>query len=94
MSNDDPRDLAHTTREHPGESIEDSRNWPGLILVALGMAALGLTLTGAGYGFAGWAWIGAAVCATCLVLGASLVVAEHRRVKKLDGAGLAVQFGH
>ncbi len=30
-----PLDRAHTTREHPGESIDDTRNWPGLGLIGL-----------------------------------------------------------
>lgn len=94
MSNDDPRDLAHTTREHPGESIEDSRNWPGYLLVAIGMLSLGLTLVAAGYGFSGWAWIAGAVCIVSLVLGVGLVVAEHLRVKRLDNAALTHQMGH
>lgn len=94
MNNNDPRDLAHTTREHPGEAIADSRNWPGYALVAVGIIALGLTLVAAGYGFAGWAWIGAVVCVVTLSIGTALVLLEHRRVKRLDHTALADQVGH
>ncbi|KAF0846905.1 hypothetical protein [Nocardia caishijiensis] len=74
-------DESRTMRPHAGESIEDTRNWPGLILIGLGLALLGITLTAAGYGFGGWAVIGGLACAVCLLTGTALVVAEHRRVK-------------
>ncbi|WP_305091587.1 hypothetical protein [Prescottella sp. R16] len=90
----DPRDLAHTTREHPGEAIADSRNWPGYALIGIAIVTLGLTLVAAGYGFAGWAWIAGIACAASLVVGTLLVLAEHRRVKRLDEAGLTDQRGH
>ncbi|MGW6728546.1 hypothetical protein ACWF9G_21815 [Nocardia sp. NPDC055029] len=79
--NDHFPDDARTARPHAGESIEDTRNWPGLILVALGIVLLGVTLTGAGYGFEGWAFITGTLCAICLIGGALLVFGEHRRVK-------------
>ncbi|MDO3646339.1 hypothetical protein [Nocardia mangyaensis] len=74
-------DESRTIRPHAGESIEDTRNWPGLALVAVGLVLLALTLTAAGYGFAGWAVIAGALCAVCLLGGIGIVVAEHRRVK-------------
>nr|WP_181697198.1 hypothetical protein [Nocardia sp. GTS18] len=74
-------DDSRTIRPHAGESIEDTRNWPGLILIGVGLALLGITLTAAGYGFGGWAIIGGVACAACLLAGTTLVVAEHRRVK-------------
>lgn len=94
MNDNDPRDLAHTTREHPGEAIEDSRNWPGYGLIGIAIVALGLTLVAAGYGFAGWAWITGIICAASLLTGTLLVLAEHRRIKRLDNASLFDQRGH
>ncbi|CAM3051044.1 membrane protein [Prescottella defluvii] len=94
MNSNDPRDLAHTTREHPGEAIEDSRNWPGYALIGIAIVALGLTLVAAGYGFAGWAWIAGIVCGCALVAGTVLVLTEHQRVKRLDNASLGDQRGH
>ncbi len=41
MNTNDPRDLAHTTREHPGEAIEDARNWPGYALIGVAIVTLG-----------------------------------------------------
>ncbi|MGF7124362.1 hypothetical protein [Rhodococcus sp. BE178] len=56
--------------------------------------ALGLTLVAAGYGFAGWAWIAGIICGGALLVGTALVLAEDRRVKRLDNASLTDQLGH
>ncbi|MFD4462580.1 hypothetical protein [Nocardia sp. NPDC058480] len=87
-------DNARTTRTHAGESIRDTRNWPGLILAALGLVLLAVTLTAAGYGFAGWAVLAGVACAVCLVMGIGLVVAEHRWVKAQEGLALGEPRGH
>ncbi|TCJ89729.1 hypothetical protein [Nocardia alba] len=87
-------DDARTTRTHAGESIEDTRNWPGLILAAIGLVLLGLTLTAAGYGFGGWAVIAGVACAACLLGGIGLVILEHRRVKAQEGLPLTEPRGH
>lgn len=73
-------DQSRTSRNRAGEMIEDTRDWPGLILMFLGLVAVGLTLTAAGYGFAGWAVVGSIVAVLCLVIGAVLIALEHRRV--------------
>ncbi|MEU4311346.1 hypothetical protein [Nocardia sp. NPDC024068] len=87
-------DDARTTRSHAGESIEDTRNWPGIILAALGIVLVGLTLTAAGYGFAGWAIVAGILGGVCLVAGVLIVVAEHRRIKVAEGASLREPRGH
>ncbi len=87
-------DDARTTRTHAGESIRDTRNWPGLILVGVGLVLVGVTLTAAGYGFEGWAVIAGVACALCLVVGAGLVIAEHRRVKAREELALGEPRGH
>jgi hypothetical protein len=92
--NERPQDDARTIRGHAGEAITDSRNWPGYFLIAAGIAALGATLVGAGYGFEGWAVIGAIICVVCLIGGATLVLLERKRVKALDGESLSDQEGH
>lgn len=91
---DDAREPATVAREHPGEAIEDTRNWPGYGLIGVAIVTLGMTLVAAGYGFQGWAWIAGAICAFSLVLGTTLVLHEHRRVKRLDAAGVLYPFGH
>jgi hypothetical protein len=87
-------DDSRTTRNYAGESIADTRNWPGVILFALGIVLLALTLTAAGYGFGGWAIIGGIACALCLVGGALLVLAEHRRLRKSEGRAPMESRGH
>ncbi|MTE15702.1 hypothetical protein [Nocardia aurantiaca] len=87
-------DRARTTRSHAGESMVDARNWPGLILFALGIAALVATLAAAGYGFAGRAIVAGVICVVCLTLGAALVIIEHRRVKHREGRNLGDPGGH
>ncbi|MFC9518097.1 hypothetical protein ACFTSD_20405 [Nocardiaceae bacterium NPDC056970] len=86
-----PAPVAH---DHPGEAIADTRNWPGYALVGVAIVTLGMALVAAGYGFAGWAWIAGTICAVSLVLGSALVLAEHRRVKRLDAAGVAFPYGY
>ncbi|MFI1464098.1 hypothetical protein [Nocardia carnea] len=87
-------DDSRTTRSHAGESIEVARNWPGIILTAIGIVLVALTLTAAGYGFEGWAVIAGICGGVCLVAGIALVVVEHRRVKTGEGASLREQRGH
>ncbi|MEV6279543.1 hypothetical protein [Nocardia sp. NPDC051832] len=79
-------DHERTTRSHAGETLEDTRNWPGIVLVMLGIVGLALTVTAAGYGFAGWAIIGGIATVVCLAVGTFLVFAEHRRVRKEETA--------
>ncbi|RVW02173.1 hypothetical protein EGT50_10320 [Rhodococcus xishaensis] len=81
-------------RDHPGEAIEDSRNWPGYGLIGIAIVTLGMTLVAAGYGFRGWALITGVICAVSLVLGTTWVLIEHRRVKRLDAAGVLYPYGH
>ncbi|MEU1983209.1 hypothetical protein [Nocardia sp. NPDC019395] len=87
-------DDTRTTRSHAGESIEDARNWPGIILTALGIVLVALTLTAAGYGFEGWAIVAGICGGICLVAGVAIVVFEHRRIKTGEGATLREPRGH
>ncbi|WP_067675037.1 hypothetical protein [Nocardia miyunensis] len=75
-----PRRLSR--RHHAGEGIEDPYNVPGIVLCGLAMAALALTLTAAGYGFAGWAVIGAVTCVVCGIAGVSWLLLERRRTNR------------
>ncbi|MFI6871742.1 hypothetical protein [Nocardia sp. NPDC050406] len=87
-------DESRTIRPHAGETLEDTRNWPGLVLLGIGIIAAALTLTAAGYGFMGWMTIGIVATVLCLGIGATLVILEHRRVKKLQGRDLLDPGGH
>ncbi|MGF7121504.1 hypothetical protein AB4Z09_05005 [Rhodococcus sp. TAF43] len=91
---DDPRNSSGRVHEHPGEAIEDTRNWPGYALVGIGIVTLGMALVAAGYGFQGWAWIAGTICAVSLVVGPVLVLREHRRIKRLDDLGLPDGLGY
>ncbi|WP_280295468.1 hypothetical protein [Nocardia abscessus] len=87
-------DDGRTTRSHAGEGIEDGYNIPGIVLCAMGIAALALTLTAAGYGFAGWAVVGAIAAAALVGSGIAWILLEHRRVKAKEGLALTDQRGH
>ncbi|WP_164873386.1 hypothetical protein [Rhodococcus xishaensis] len=91
---DDGHHPVNIPRDHPGEAIEDSRNWPGYGLIGIAIVTLGMTLVAAGYGFRGWALITGVICAVSLVLGTTWVLIEHRRVKRLDAAGVLYPYGH
>ncbi|MFG1771985.1 hypothetical protein [Nocardia salmonicida] len=87
-------DTERTTRSHAGESIQDSLNWPGLLLVGIGIVMLAATLTAAGSGFVGWAVIAGILTGVCLLLGIGIVLAEHRRIKVGEGLHLTDPCGH
>nr|WP_282786189.1 hypothetical protein [Nocardia sp. CC201C] len=87
-------DITRTTRHHAGESVQNSRNWPGLILIAIGLVALAGTLTAAAYSFPGWAIAAGVIAVLCLGFGIGAVTAEHRRVKSREGLRLSDQQGH
>ncbi|MEU6561632.1 hypothetical protein [Nocardia nova] len=88
------RRILRSSRRHAGEGIEDTYNIPGIVLCALGMVALALTLTAAGYGFGGWAIVAGVVCAVCLIGGIGWLVLESRRVQKRDQLEPPQRQGH
>lgn len=87
-------DNERTNRSHGGEAITDGRNYPGYLLIGLGLATLGFTLVAAGYGIRGWAVIAGCVCVISFIVGALAILLEHRRVKRLEGRELLDQEGH
>ncbi|WP_245714164.1 hypothetical protein [Nocardia vaccinii] len=87
-------DTARTTRNHAGEGLENERNLPGMILFVLGIVGLALTLTAAGYGFAGWSIVAAIVTILLIVAGTALLLREHMRMKAREGLRLRDQRGH
>ncbi|MEV5652372.1 hypothetical protein AB0L57_29340 [Nocardia sp. NPDC052254] len=88
------RRILRTSRRHAGEGIEDGYNIPGIVLCALGMVALALTLTAAGYGFGGWAIVAGVVCAVCLIGGITWIALESRRVRAHDELEPPQRQGH
>ncbi|MGW0246657.1 hypothetical protein ACWDYH_08465 [Nocardia goodfellowii] len=87
-------DHSRTTRSHAGEGIEDGYNIPGIVLCAMGIVGLALTLTAAGYGFNGWAIVGAIATVALIGSGIGWILLEHRRVKAKEGLALTDQRGH
>lgn len=71
--------LTRSPRKHADEGIEDNRNLPGLALLVLAIVAMGLTLTAAGYGFEGWAWIAGIACIGLFAAGGAWLALEWRR---------------
>ncbi|WP_280222004.1 hypothetical protein [Nocardia neocaledoniensis] len=85
---------ARPPRTPAGEGLEDGYNFPGIILCALGVIALGLCLTATGYGFSGWALIGAVATVTLAGAGVAWLLVEHRRIKSKEGLRLTDPRGH
>lgn len=83
-----------TSRDHAGEAIKDVRNWPGYVCMGLALGALGMTLTAAAYGFAGWMWIGSVAVLVFAAAGLAIVLIERKRVKSAEGRDLTDQSGH
>lgn len=88
------KDHERTFRDHAGEAIEDGRNWPGYVCIAGALGVLGMTLTAAGYGFEGWAWMGAATSVVLMAIGLTIVLLERKRVNNREGRDLTDPGGH
>ncbi|QBS45348.1 hypothetical protein [Nocardia sp. CS682] len=67
----------------PGESLADTYNIPGIVLFLAGIVGLACTLTAAGYGFAGWAALGAGATALSFLVSVTLFLLEHERLRRL-----------
>ncbi len=80
----DPVDYDRTTRPHAGESLKNAWRAPGLLLVAVGVAAFVMCLAAFALGQAG-AGVGAVVVAL-LSVGAGLawLTMEGRRVRQVE----------
>ncbi|WP_067570385.1 hypothetical protein [Nocardia acidivorans] len=63
----------------PENSAESARNDIGLPLATLGLIAVAITITIAGYGFSGWAILSGLASALLLWFGISIELAEQRR---------------
>jgi hypothetical protein len=67
-----------------GDAIADKYNVPAIVAFMLGIGAVAATLTAAGYGFTGWAVVGAVVAAVLLMVGVGVVLVEHAREKSAE----------
>lgn len=64
-----------------GEAIKDAARWPGYTLIAVGLVAFALTLTGFAVGRSDLAPIGAVVTVVALAAGIGWQVVERRRLR-------------
>ncbi|MFC9894899.1 hypothetical protein ACFVMC_14530 [Nocardia sp. NPDC127579] len=67
-----------------GDFLGDNHKIPGVILCALGIVAVALTLTAAGYGYEGWAIICGITAAALWLTGIAVVSFEHRGHGRMD----------
>ncbi|MCW2550225.1 MAG: hypothetical protein JWR78_6 [Mycobacterium sp.] len=83
-ASEDPIAHARTTRQHAGETMKDGANAPGLVSMAIAVAAMviGLTAFAAGNSQPGAITIALAVVAA-VIGGLSLFIA-HRRVRRQE----------
>jgi protein-S-isoprenylcysteine O-methyltransferase Ste14 len=83
-TSEDPIDHARTTRQHAGESMKNGANAPGLVSMAIAVAAMviGLTALAAGNSQPGAIAIAAAVVAA--VIGGLWLFIAHRRVRRQE----------
>ncbi|ULP37050.1 hypothetical protein MJO55_00905 [Mycolicibacterium rufum] len=64
-----------------GETLKDPAGWPGHTMIAVGLLAFALSLTGFAVGRSGLATAGVAVAVLALSAGVGWLVAEHRRLR-------------
>ncbi|TPG33024.1 hypothetical protein [Mycolicibacterium hodleri] len=84
-------DVAPTAKDTPGpvagEALKDAARWPGYGLIAIGLAAMALSLAGFAVGRNPLATIGAVVAALALSSGVIWQFAGHRRLQNRRGSG-------
>ena len=80
----DPTDHFRTTHQRAGESLIDVYCWPGLFLIALGVTALVGAVAAAAYQHREWLMTTAVIAAGGIIVGASWIAAEHRRVRRIE----------
>ncbi|WP_067835568.1 hypothetical protein [Nocardia lijiangensis] len=74
---DDAPDIARTAGLQPGETMADTRNWAGFVLVGIGVLALIAAVAVAALGADGWL-LAAVIAGGALSAGAALLVFERR----------------
>ncbi|KMO72978.1 hypothetical protein BST22_00495 [Mycolicibacterium chubuense] len=65
-----------------GETLKDPASWPGHTLIAAGLLAFALSLTGFAVGRSGLATAGVVIAVLALSAGVGWLVAEHRRLRQ------------
>ncbi|WP_431956781.1 hypothetical protein [Nocardia lijiangensis] len=75
---DDAPDITRTAGLQPGETMADTRNWAGFVLVGIGVLAVIAATAVAALGTRGWALLAALIAGGALLTGAALLLFERR----------------
>ncbi|MBO0856329.1 MAG: hypothetical protein J2P18_21470 [Nocardia sp.] len=86
-------DSAHSTGDYAGEGLVNEHNLPGIIMLAIAVIAVALTITAAGYGFAGWAVVAATAAVATGATGIAWLLCEHRRIRNREDIHLPDRRG-
>lgn len=80
----DPVDHARTTRPHAGESMKDTKNMPGLILIGMALVLFVSALVAHGASHHGVGIGLGSGSAALFVIGGGWLLAEHMHVRKVE----------
>ncbi|MGH3726267.1 MAG: protein UsfY [Mycobacterium sp.] len=80
----DPVDHARTFRPHAGEWLIDRASWPGLALIALGVASLVSCLAAGANQIHGWMLVTGIASLALFGIGAVWLSLERRRVRAVE----------
>jgi hypothetical protein len=80
----DPIDHSRTCQPRAGESFIDTLWFPGLVLIALGVAGLAAIVASAAYGETHLVLPLALVTGAVVTAGGGLIALEHRRVLRIE----------
>ncbi|MEU2252917.1 hypothetical protein [Nocardia xishanensis] len=75
---DDAPDIARTPGPQPGETMADTGNWAGFVLVGIGLLTVIPAVAFAALGVQGWALLVAFIACVALAAGAALLVLQRR----------------
>ncbi|MGV9612079.1 hypothetical protein [Nocardia xishanensis] len=75
---DDAPDIARTPGPQPGETMADTRNWAGFVLVGIGLLTVIPAVALAALGARGWALLIGFIACVALAAGAALLVLQWR----------------
>ncbi|MGV9819611.1 hypothetical protein [Nocardia xishanensis] len=75
---DDAPDIARTPGPQPGETMADTGNWAGFVLVGIGLLTVIPAVALAALGAQGWALLIGFIACVALAAGAALLVLQRR----------------
>ncbi len=79
-----PTDHARTTHQRAGEWFKNSRDALGLLLLAVGVAAMVVCLAAAAHGNTGWSLLMGGVAGGAGAAGAAWLLIEGRRLRRVE----------